>query len=356
MIKIIMLRVIKFLMRMSNAISRNIFKKSNFKYDVLVIGNYEFLAPEQRELLSSLDREHVSKLFIHTPENKHGIGKVIAYIKTAFILPNARNILLYDYCMPAYAVKKPAGQLHFQLWHANGAFKQIGIPNFMEKYGEKLGQKLYEIVPIHSTYDYIFVSTDDAIPYYMDGFGIYDREKFLVSNNIIIDMIHRQKKLYKPDDNDDNNKKIKVICAPTFNYTESNNIFLDFKKAVLDIETQNPDMPKIEFIELLHPKFAPNFDKISALLKADYLITDFSTICFEAEAAGTKVLFLREKDSDKDLKLFREVAKKIYIDPHELASDIINNKAIDNKLNKHLSEPDNSPTQFELILKHLARD
>lgn len=314
--------------------------KPDCKYDALIVGNYDHKSLCQKLLLEKLDSENLTNLFLYNIEKKNSFEKMLAYAKCAYLMAKARNIIVFDFCFPLYCIKKLPEQKAFQLWHANGPFKRFGLPNFREKHGVKMAEKMYGVVPIHSTYDYIFVSSDKCIPHYMTAFNDFDERKYLISNNIFLDMLIEQNKSFKRIRND---KEINVIMAPTFNYSIQEDIYQKFTDC-LKSEAEKRGI-KANVVPLLHPKLAANYDKIDVMLNADILVTDYSTVCFEASAIGRKVAFLR---NNVKTELFVEVAKKVYQDPGELALDILEDKLIDNELNDYICPNENK--QLDMVV------
>lgn len=315
--------------------------KSNYKFDTLIIGNYDYITVCQKAIIKRLHTENISNHFLYDAENKPYFAKLLAYSKCAFLIGKARNILLFDYCFPVFCIKKQPEQKIYQLWHANGSFKRFGLPNFMEKYGEKLATRLNKLVPIHSNYDYIFVSNEKCIKHYMSAFNDFNHEKYFVANNTFLDMLidSNRKKAYAKNGNE-----INVIIAKTYNYNPEENIYEQLYDSIR-MESEKRGI-KVNIIPLLHPKIAEKYDKINVMMKSDVLVTDYSSVCFEASAINKKVAFLRGKEN---CDVFVDAAKKIYYSPKELAIDIMEDKLIDNQLNEYLTF--SSETQMDKVIK-----
>jgi hypothetical protein len=303
--------------------------KSGYKYDTLIVSNYDYLSDCQSLLLERLDMEDLSNRFLYNVEKKNYLSKLIAYQKCAFLAAKAKNIIIFDYCFPIFCIKKSPEQKIFQLWHANGIFKRFGMPNFFQKHGEKLAKKFYSIVPIHSNYDYIFLSNEKCIPYFMEAFNDYNEEKYMISNSIFLDLFvekAKEKNYVKSE------KKINVLLAKTFNHQSETSVY-DLLTEYLYDEAEKYGVT-VNVSTLLHPKLASNYDKIDVMANCDLLITDYSSVCFEASAIGKDVAFLRGPQKSD---VFVEVAKKVYYNPQELATDILERNIVDNNLNEYLS-------------------
>lgn len=298
------------------------------KYNVLIVGNYEHLSACQNELIANLRHENIDYIFLYNVEKIKYLQKVISYIKCSYYIAKSRNILVYDYCFPLYCLKKDHAQKVYQLWHANGSFKKFGMPNFYKKYGNTYAEKLYSIVPVHSNYDYIFVSNQKCIEHYMIAFNDFDKSKYIVSNNIFLDLLLSENEKYIKK----NRNTISIILAPTYNYNPEQNIYEQFMEHI-SREAIKKNI-NVECKMLLHPKLTANDNKIYTMLNSDILITDYSSVCFEASGINKKVAFLR---SNEKTDVFTEVAQKIYLNPKELAMDILENNIVDNCLNEYIT-------------------
>lgn len=340
--QIITLKILKLFIVILYFISNLFSDKKQFKRNCLIVGNYDHISIEQEDFLKALTAASIDHRFVFTTEKSSMLKKIWAYSHLTLLLPYYKNIIVFDYCFPLYCVNKKTGQKHIQMWHANGSFKQFGLPNFYKKYGKELGDKLYNIVPIHSTYDYVFVSSEKCIPHYMEAFGIFDRDKFIVCNNMILNILIDQ---YKKADIKNDNNKITIVLAPTYNYESKKDIYRQLNDHLIELGSKAGK--EIEFLQLLHPKFNKETGKVNILLKTDVLITDYSSVCFEAAAAGCEIAFLRN-DEQEPVDVFEEAATHVYFDPYELANDIVNNTMHSNNLLDYIS--DNTVKQIDVVI------
>jgi|GEM_PF-2450409 len=338
--KVFILLFLKSIMLMSYNFSRFFKRKDSFMWDLIIFGKGERKSIEEEHLISKLQGSNTNFIYCKTTEHKFLPLKIIAYIKASFLLCHAKNVIVYDFCMPLYVVPKQKNALYFQLWHSNGVFKSFGISHFYEKHGEKLAKKLYDIVPIHSNYDFICVSSEKAIPYIKSAFNCGDEQKFIVANNATMEILNESKKKYKRKGSEN---KIKMILAQSHDvYTLESNVYSELSEELIRLGKEKGQ--DIEIQTLLHPSLTKDpADKIEKLCNADILITDFSTVCFEAEAIGCKVAFLRD-EKPNSVRLFHDVAKKVYYKPCELACDILENKLADNCLGEYIC----SNNQFKM--------
>ena len=349
--KIILLVFLKSLMLISYNISRVFKRKGSYMWDLLIVGKTEKMTMEEEYLIRKLNKTNIVYKYNKTTERKSLLQKIISYVRFSFILPHTRNVIVYDFCMPLYAVPKQKEALYFQLWHSNGILKDYGMSHFTKKHGEKIAKKLYNIVPIHSSYDYICVSSDNCIPYIKKAFNCKDDQKFIVTNNASIEILNEEKgKLcYNKESN-----TIRVLIAQSHDlYEQTNSIYSELSESLTSLSKEKGI--SIDIQTLIHPLLAKSpADKIEQLCNADVLVTDFSTVCFEAEAVGCKVAFLRGAEYG-DIGLFYDVAEKVYKIPSDLAKDILENKLIDNKLGEYISKNDR-PKMSEIVIETIVHN
>lgn len=115
-----------------------------------------------------LERGHTCREFIdEKPIHKLSLR---AIRQTARLVADAEVIVLEDFYPQIHALKlRPETKL-VQLWHACGAFKTFGLsePGRLEKLGQDTSN--------HRSYSYAFVSSEKMVPFYSEAFGIAERQ------------------------------------------------------------------------------------------------------------------------------------------------------------------------------------
>lgn len=343
----IMLRLIKILLRTVYFISSIFVTKGSFRYQAYIVSNCDYQTVEQTALLKRFDSVGLKYKFFITTQRKSAIRKFFANILFSIYLPHAKDIIVYDFCMPLYCVDKRPGQKYIQLWHANGIYKQFGIPNFYNDRPEELADKLYGIVPIHSTYDIVFVSSEKCIAYFMKAFNVKERDKYRVCNNVTLQLL-LDMKAAAPEKNSIPNKK-NIVFAPTFNFIQPH-IYEALEKELAALGKTAGIEVSCRYI--LHPKEEKaTASKNLLLTEADVLVTDYSSICFEAAAVGVPSAFIRDPALEP-LPCFLEVAKRVYTDSGALARDIIENNLVNHDLDQYITvSPDR---QIDILMNILT--
>lgn len=278
-------------------------------------------------------------------------------------------VVIDDYFRLLNVVKKREDVKLFQLWHACGAFKTFGFTRLGKAGGPK------QVSSNHRMYDYAIVSSANIAKHYAEGFGLSDE-------NIIATGIPRtdifasseysaktKETLYSkyPSLKD---KKV-LLFAPTFRGNGQVSAYFPLDK--LDVEKLYDDLGgEYAIIVKLHPfckerykiseKYKDcildlsNDDELNDLLFiTDLLITDYSSVVFEASLLDIPMLFysydLTEYVSERDFYYEYEyfVPGKIVYNQDELTTSIVNQdfdyNKVDSFKNKFFDNLDGQSSQ-----------
>lgn len=192
-----------------------------------------------------------------------------------------------------------------QLWHACGAFKTFG-------YSRQSEQALPQGSPNHRQYDYAIVSSQQVCPCYAEGFGI-DLQKVLPLGSPRCDRFADDRykaaftKRFYAENPQLADKKI-VLFAPTFRGGGQGNCYYPLEKfrpddlldalpedTVLATKmhpylTERPTCQRAEhanrFIDL-----TDRYDVNDLLFVSSVLITDYSSVVYEASILNLPMLF-----------------------------------------------------------------
>ena len=121
------------------------------------------------------------ELTIQRPTAKiHLISSVnkmnLKLFKELFILAGARYLIIDDYFLPLYLIKPAKSMKVVQLWHAAGAFKMFGHSTVDKKFGPE--KDYLKIIPIHSNYTHVYVSSPNIIKHYAEAFNMPEENIF----------------------------------------------------------------------------------------------------------------------------------------------------------------------------------
>ena len=214
-------------------------------------------------------------------------------LRQMYYLATSRLAIIDSYCIPVCILKHKKTLFVLQIWHSIGKIKKSGYQTLDTSSGRS--SKIAKIMCMHQNYDKILAGGEAFDPFYEAGFKV-KKDKLLHYGLPRIDyLLNNEKKLKKeiyekyPQFK---NKKI-VYYAPTFrtyevdgpkkmfdNYNEK-----DFILIVRGHPNQKIEIDSSKIYECLE------FKSTELLTVADYVITDYSSICLEAAILNKKLLF-----------------------------------------------------------------
>lgn len=260
-------------------------------------GNFEFVNHELIKDKSLLIR----KMLISTPNQISIKNK----FKRLFYIATSKIILLDDYYPIIYKMKLRKETKLIQLWHACGAFKTFGFSRVGKKGGPKQSSSN------HRNYDYAIVSSIEIAKFYAEGFGISENKVIATGvprTDVFFDQeykLRKQKDFYNLHP-EAIGKKI-ILFSPTFrgNGKKSAN----YPKDRFTIGQMYHSLGEKYFIIIKNHPFVKNKIEIPDYLKnfavdlsenteindllfvSDVVITDYSSVIFEASLLDIPMLF-----------------------------------------------------------------
>ena len=204
-------------------------------------------------------------------------------------IATSKVVILDSYCIVVSLLKHKKQLKVIQMWHSIGSMKLFGYTALGRSEGSS--HKLAHAMRMHANYDYVFASGEAYREHLANGFHC-DLSKVIVMPLPRVDVLKNAKyeseirtqifDLY-PELND--GKKIIVYC-PTFRKDEK-----DFVAAVNNL-CEAVDLEKYHLVVKLHPLSqvelpntvvqAEEFSSFDMLFLADYVISDYSCIVYEA--------------------------------------------------------------------------
>lgn len=230
---------------------------------------------------------------------------ILGKIKYAFYIyyqmyhiATSKVVVIDGYCIPICTLKHKKKLKIIQIWHALGALKKFGYSVLDRKEGSKT--EIANSMDMHRNYTYILTSSKSTLKYFKEAFNAQTRQMkviplprvdFLKSELYKEETIKRFYDFYPMIKE---NKK-KILYVPTFRKNMVNNLqdiikAIDYKKYDLVIKTH--DEEEIIYIEkdIYYTKHT-NFTGLELLHIADYVITDYSAIVYEAAVSNKPVYF-----------------------------------------------------------------
>lgn len=234
------------------------------------------------------------------PENlTEKIKYCFGIINDMYHIATSKVCIIDGYNIPISALKHKKGLEVIQIWHALGAIKKFGY-QALDK-GEGSNKKVAKIMQMHANYTLVTCASKATSEFYAEAFGT-DRDNIKVLGMPRIDYIlgkeikEKKEKILK--ENPKLKEKKNIVYVPTFRKG---------KKIDLSDLIQSVDETKYNLIIKLHPLDETEIDDKYVIKKysstdlinvADYVITDYSAMAFEA-AILEKPLFFYLYDIDE---------------------------------------------------------
>ena len=218
-------------------------------------------------------------------------------VKQMYNIATSKVIILDSYCIPVCVLKQKKKLVVIQIWHALGSLKKFGYSSLDKKDGRN--SKLAKAMKMHRNYTYILTSSNLSKKFFKEAFNARD-EQMLVMNLPRVDFLKSEKEQEKmrirfvgvyPETN---NEKQNILYCPT-----------NRKGQKIPLENIVKDIPldKYNFIAKLHDgteviyvkgkkiEKTSNFTGMELLHVADYIITDYSAIVYEAAITQKPIYF-----------------------------------------------------------------
>lgn len=209
-------------------------------------------------------------------------------------------VVLDTYCIIISILKHKKKLKVIQIWHAVGAFKKFGYSVIGK--AEGTSSKVADLMRMHENYDYVCTSSEFCKQFFAEAFHISEK-KVIVCPLPRLDILRSaemkgeiKEKVYEAYPELQNTQKKIILYAPTHRKEKPN-----MSKPVQRL-IDHVDFDKYELIIKLHPLskhkvidsrviLNAEFATHEMMLVADYVITDYSAIVFEAALLEKRLLF-----------------------------------------------------------------
>lgn len=244
-----------------------------------------------------------------------GFIKKIAYcfytIKCMYHIATSKICIVEGYVIPVGALKHKKALVIVQIWHALGAIKKFGKQILDQKEGSNA--IVAKIMGMHKNYTFVTCASNATKEFYAEAFGI-EKEKIFVLGMPRIDYLLGKDNKIKVNtekllkEYPKLKEKKNILYVPTFRKGKNTSV----EKLI-----KNIDKTKYNLIIRLHPleqtdiedeyKIDSKYSTFDLLKLADYVITDYSAIAFEAAAINKPVFFylydLKEYNKNRGLNV-----------------------------------------------------
>ena len=213
-------------------------------------------------------------------------------------LATSRVAILDTYCIPVSLLKHKSTLKVLQIWHSMGTMKKFGYTTVDTSEGTK--KSIADAMKMHQNYDIVLASAEAYKDHLAAGFQC-DREKIVTAPLPRLDLLVNRPKyeatvrtrIYEAYPQ--LREKPVILYCPTFRKDESS-----FTDAVLALRDAL-DLEHFQLVVKLHPLSkldlgdqvitAPEFSSFEMLFAADYLISDYSCIVYEAAVRNIPLFF-----------------------------------------------------------------
>lgn len=276
----------------------NKWKKVDGKLVVLADAHHDSCPPHMLEIRDKLIEENykVREYFVDISKlsSLRGLISLAGFMR---IYPSCGTVIICDNFLPVASCRKKKETKVIQLWHGCGAFKKFG---YDATYDIPKGYK----GNVYRNYDLVTVSGKKCIPHFESAMNAYGKvldtgvchTDRLFDDKYIIGCKDRFAKYYPKA----KGKKV-LLWAPTFrgNAGMANLV----GKAEIDKLGESDKLSDAYIIKSIHPHLlekkdseAMNTDEL--MVCVDVLITDYSSVFYEALLLGIPVIFFAP-DYDK---------------------------------------------------------
>lgn len=233
---------------------------------------------------------------------KASVKEKIKYIfhcfKQMYYIATSKVIILDSYCILASILKHKKDLKIIQMWHSMGTMKKFGYQIIGMEEGSSL--QVAKDMKMHKNYDYIFASSDAYAGYLAEGFG-YNKETVKIYSLPRVDLLTSED--YKKEVHSkivqvypQIGQKKNIVYCPTFRKNEkemSEKIkqlieSVDYSKYNLILKLHPLSKIKVDNRNVIYDKTFSSFDM---LFIADYVISDYSCIIYEAAILKVPLYF-----------------------------------------------------------------
>lgn len=253
----------------------------------------------EKEILNRTDNVEVKILCkILKKDIKERINYCFYILKCMYHIATAKICILDGYSIPISILNHKKNLEIIQIWHASGAIKKFGYQSLNKKEGR--GTEVARIMNMHRNYNHVMAPSNTTAKFYEEAFGI-SKDKIFINGLPRLDYLLNEnlgkekiESFYKENPKFKDTAKKTILYVPTFrkdaDCTESIEKIIkniNFKKYDLIIKLHPLDK-SVKNNEYIVDKKYNTFD----LLKiADYIITDYSAVAFEASILNKPLYF-----------------------------------------------------------------
>lgn len=335
--------------------------------------DFEFIKNEILKRDNKIEVEILCKII--QKDFKERLSYCFYILKCMYHIATSKVCIVDGYSIPVSILKHKKNLQIIQIWHASGAIKKFGYQSINKKDGRST--EIAQIMKMHKNYNYVIAPSKATAKFYEEAFRVQE-EKIIIKGLPRLDYIlsdelgsNKIKEFYKKYPKFKNNKKKTILYVPTFRNNSSSTNQLE--KLISKI-----NFAKYNLIIKLHPldkstnaykyTVSKKYTTFDLLKVADYIITDYSAVAFEASILNKPVYFYvydieeYEKTRGLNIDLFKEMSSCTSKDIKEILKNIEDNNynysELENFRDKYMGKDYYNNTQklVDFIFKFLNKD
>ncbi len=294
-------------------------------------------------------------------------------LKCMYHIATAKVCILDGYQIPISILKHKKNLEIIQIWHASGAIKKFGYQSLNKKEGR--GKEIAKIMNMHKNYSHVMAPSSTTAKFYAEAFDV-DIDKIFINGLPRLDYIlskelgkEKLEEFYNEYTQFKNKKTILYIptyrkscdCSDIINKIASN---INFEKYNLIIKLHPLDKSN----EINEYKVDKKYNTFDLLKIADYIITDYSAVAFEASVLNKPLYFyvydINEYKEARGLNvdLLKEMNNSTSTNINEIIESIENNqydyKELETFRKKYVENCscNNTERLIDFVLKFVNKD
>lgn len=256
-----------------------------------------------RMLVGELDRRNIKSVVICKKLEPGFWGKLKYFPslhKQMRYLATSKVVVLDSYNIPVSVLPHREETKVIQMWHALGSMKKFG--KSILDMPEGSSSSIAEVMKMHEGYDYIFTSSKESRAAFAEAFG-YPEDKLTVMSLPRVDAIlnpnrNKEKAEMIMKRYPELTAKKTILYAPTIHQGEDVTDRIDRVIYTADTNEYNLIIKLHPLTEYKADDYYPinvvvdtEFETIDMLSVADFVITDYSAITYEAALKGLPIYF-----------------------------------------------------------------
>lgn len=239
------------------------------------------------------------------------IGYCFYMIKCMYHIATSNVCIVEGYVIPVSALKHKKRLIIVQIWHAMGAIKKFGRQIVNKKEGSN--SIIADVMRMHKNYTFVTCTSKATKNFYVEAFGIEENKVMVLGMPRVDYLLGKDNKI---------NEKVEQLLKEYPKLKEKKNIlyvptFRKKEKTPVQNIIEAVDKEKYNLIIRLHPlektaikedyTISTKYSTFELLKIADYVITDYSAIAFEAATINKPIFFylydLNKYQDDRGLNI-----------------------------------------------------